>query len=264
MSFSTLFGVLIGFGLFLGAIVMNTSNYDSFVSLSSMMIVMGGTLSTAFISYQARYVMLAIKGILQMFQKPRASREHLTREVMHLIKWGYVVQTKGLVALDKEIQSAKIDQPLLRYGADLVATGYKPEQVREMMEIAVESTYERDSVPVDVLKSMASTAPAFGMIGTLVGLIIMLQGLGEDLSQLGLGLAVALLTTLYGVVLARLVFLPAAVKMEQKEDMARFRNILVAEGLSLLSEKQSPRVMQDKLNSYLDPAIHFDIDRQLK
>ncbi len=261
MSLGTLLGVLFGFGLFFGAIIISTNNYASFISISSMVMVLGGTLSAAFISYQARYVMLALKGIVQMFRKPKAGRETLSNHIMQLIKWGYIIQTKGLVALEAEVKASKLDDEVLRFGADLVATGYKPEQIREMMEITVDSSFEREMVPAEVLKNMASTAPAFGMIGTLVGLIIMLQGLGADLSLLGQGLAVALLTTLYGVVFARLVFLPAALKMEQKEEMTHFRNQLVAEGLAMLSEKQSPRYMQDRLNSFLDPGIRFDIDK---
>ena len=106
-----------------------------------------------------------------------------------------------------------------------------------------------------------AVCPAFGMIGTLVGLIIMLQQMGEDPTQLGVGLALALITTLYGVLFARLVFIPAASKIQQREEIVRFRNYLVAEGLSLLAERRSPRYIQDKMNSYLDPAIHFSIDK---
>ncbi len=108
---------------------------------------------------------------------------------------------------------------------------------------------------------MAAASPAFGMIGTLVGLIIMLDGMGGDPTQLGAGLAVALLTTLYGVIFARLVFMPAATKIMQREQIVRFRNFLVAEGLALLADRKSPRFIQDKMNSFLDPAIHFNIDK---
>ena len=104
-------------------------------------------------------------------------------------------------------------------------------------------------------------APAFGMIGTLVGLVIMLDKMGGDPSALGPGLAVALLTTLYGVMFARLIFLPVASKVQQREEIVRFRNYLVAEGLALLAERKGPRHIQDKMNSYLDPAIHFNIDK---
>jgi chemotaxis protein MotA len=102
------------------------------------------------------------------------------------------------------------------------------------------------------------------MVGTLVGMVIMLQHLQADMSNVGTGLAIALLATLYGIITARLFYLPAADKLMQKEEIMRFRNYMMTEGLVLLAEKQSPRYMQDKLNSFLDPAIHFNLDTQLK
>jgi chemotaxis protein MotA len=109
---------------------------------------------------------------------------------------------------------------------------------------------------------MASTCPAFGMIGTLVGLVIMLDNM-EDPSAIGPGLAVALITTLYGVLFSRLIFLPAALKIQQREEIGRFRNYLVTEGLSMLADRRGPRYIQDRMNSYLDPSIHFQIDQQI-
>ena len=155
-------------------------------------------------------------------------------------------------------------QNVLRYGIELVVTGYTPDVIRSMMTTAIEAEYERRITPVTVLKNMASTAPAFGMVGTLVGMVIMLQNIQADMSLIGGGLAIALLATLYGILFARLICLPAADKLLQKEDIMRFRNFMMAEGLTLLAEKQTPRYMQDKLNSFLDPDIHFDLDDQLK
>jgi chemotaxis protein MotA len=111
---------------------------------------------------------------------------------------------------------------------------------------------------------MAVASPAFGMVGTLIGLIIMLDNMGDDPSQIGAGLAVALVTTLYGIMLARLIFAPAAAKLQQREEIFRFRNYMIVEGLSMLADEASPRHIQDHMNSYLDPTIRYDIDRQLK
>jgi chemotaxis protein MotA len=263
MSTSTLLGVLFGFMLFLGAIAHETDNYRSFLSLSAFMIIFGGTLSTAFMNYQYRYVLEALKAVINMYKKPPASRESMVQDVMYLIKWAYVVQSKGIIALEQEVKATRIDNPLLKFGADAVATGYEPKKIKEIMEIAVETAYERATVVVDVLKNMAATAPMFGMVGTLVGMVVMLQNMGEDMSKIGKGMAVALLATLYGVVAARMVFLPAALKMEQNEGIVRHRNMMLAEGLVGIAEKQSPRYLQDRLNSYLDPSMHFSIDRQL-
>ena len=119
-------------------------------------------------------------------------------------------------------------------------------------------------VQVNILRSMGGTAPAFGMIGTLIGLIVMLDTMGSDPCALGAGLAVALNTTLYGVLLARLIFVPAANKLQQRQEILRFRHELVVEGMALLAEKRSPRFIQDRMNSFLDPTIRFNIDQQMK
>jgi chemotaxis protein MotA len=263
ISLATIAGVFFGFALVLGAIAHATSNYWSFLSPEGFLIVIGGTIANAFMSYQANYVVKAFKAVGNMMKKAKATREGLNAEIMRLIKWAFLVHSKGLQGLESEV-GVKIKEPLLRYGMDLVVTGYQPDVVRKMMNTAVEADFERSITPVTVLRNMASTAPAFGMVGTLVGMVVMLQNIQGDMTKIGTGLAVALLATLYGIIMARLVCLPAADKLMQKEEIMRFRNYMVTEGLVLLSEKQSPRYMQDKLNSFLDPAIHFNLDDKLK
>ncbi len=263
ISLATIAGTVFGFCLVLGAIAHATDNYISFLSPEGFLIVIGGTIANAFMSYQAPYVLRAFGAIWNMLKKPRATREGLNPEIMRLIKWAYLVHSKGLAGLEGEI-GTKIKEPLLRYGVELVVTGYQPEVIRQMMNTAVEAEFDRDITPVTVLRNMASTAPAFGMVGTLVGMVVMLQNIQGDMTMIGTGLAVALLATLYGILVARLLCLPAADKLMQKEEIMRFRNYMMTEGLVLLAEKQSPRYMQDKLNSFLEPSIHFDIDAQIK
>jgi len=263
VSLATITGTVFGFALVFGAIAHGTSNWWSFISIEGFLIVIGGSIANAFMSYQAIYVMKAFQGIWFMIKKPVATREGLNAEIMRLIKWAYLVQAKGLAGLEGEV-GPKIKEPLLRYGVDLVITGYQPDVIRKMMNTAVESEFDRTITPVTVLRNMASTAPAFGMVGTLVGMVIMLQNIQADMALVGNGLAVALLATLYGIIFARLVCLPAADKLLQKEEIMRFRNYMMTEGLVLLAERQSPRYMQDKLNSFLEPSIHFNLDEQLK
>ena len=141
----------------------------------------------------------------------------------------------------------------------MVIAGYTGDEVRGILNTTIEATYGRNSVQAKILMDMGANAPAFGMIGTLVGLVIMLGNL-SDPEALGPSLSIALITTLYGVMFARLLFMPAGSKVQQREDIVRFRNYLVAEGLVLLADQKSPRFIQDKMNSFLDPALHFDID----
>ena len=174
------------------------------------------------------------------------------------------MQSKGIPALETETKKAKKQDPFINFAIELLITGYPGDNLRAVLENTVETTFGRNMVQVNVLKFMASAAPAFGMIGTLVGLMVMLDTMGGDPTKLGPGLAVALCTTLYGVLFARLVFLPAANKVQQRQEIMRFRNLLLVEGFAMLADKKSPRYIQDSMNSYLDPSIHFDIDKQLK
>ena len=260
MSIATLAGTIFGFLLILGAIIHGTNNYLSFISMEGFLIVIGGSIANAYMSYNATSVEQAFAAILHMLRKPLATHEGLNSEILRLMKWSYLVQAKGYIALEDEV-GTKIKEPLMRYGMGLVVSGYKPDAVRSMMNNAVEAEFDRRIMPVTVLRNMAATAPAFGMVGTLVGMVIMLQNIQGEMALIGTGLAVALLATLYGIIMARLVCLPAADKMMQKEEVMRFRNYLMTEGLVMLSEKQPPHFMQDKLNSFLDPNIHFSRTR---
>lgn len=263
ISIATVIGTLFGFALVLGAIAYGTDNYYSFLSIEGFLIVIGGSIANAFMSYQASYVLQAFLAMGSMLQKPVATREGLNAEILRLIRWAYLVHNKGLAGLEGEI-GKKIKEPFMRYGMELVVTGYQGEVIRSMMNTAVESEYERRTAPMTVLRNMAGTAPAFGMVGTLVGMVIMLQNIQADMSAIGTGLAIALLATLYGILFARLFCLPAADKLQQKEEILRFRNFMMTEGLVLLAEKQTPRYMQDRLNSFLNPSNHFDLDEYLK
>jgi chemotaxis protein MotA len=268
MSFASLLGVFSGFGLIIAAIVIATPNWSIYFSAASLLMVLGGTIAAAFMSYHAKSVLTAFAGILGMFNKLRATHEGLNVEILRLIKWSYLVQQKGVLALEDEIRGVKANDPLIRYCLELVITNHEPDALRDMMQTAVEAEFERQTIPVQVLKSMASNAPAFGMLGTLVGLIAVLGSLGSDpetlMEVIGPGMALALITTLYGVFFARLIFLPAAHKMQEKEEIERFRHLMIVEGLCMLADKQTPRFMQDRLNSFLHPSNHFDIDKQIR
>ena len=263
MSINTFLAFILCISLFIGSIIISTDNYWIFVSASSFVMVIGGTLAATFLGQEARYVLLALRGIMSTFSVQRIGRSILNQEVGRVIRWGYLSQQQGIKALDQEMQKVQAD-PFLSFGLELVLSGYKAPEVRDNLLSVANSTFERNMVPANICKSMASTAPAFGMIGTLVGLIIMLDGLEGDPSQLGKGLAVALNTTLYGVILARMICLPAANKMSQRHQIHRFRHELLLEGLALLADRKNPRFIQDRMNSFLDPAIRFDIDKQLR
>ncbi len=263
MSVSTLIGLVASFALCAIAIVASTDDVRLFFSLPSLVMVLGGTMACAFAGYQARYVWRAFGELGRVMLSQRSVRRELPVEIGKVIRWGYLAKSKGLQALEDEIKKRPEPEPYLVYGIDLVLSGYEPEAIRAMLDNAAESTHQRNTVPAMILRSMAATSPAFGMIGTLVGLAIMMQTVGGDPSALGPGFAVALMTTLYGLLLARLVFLPAASRLEQRAAIERFRNHVAAEGLVLIAERRNPREIKDRMNSFLDPELHVSIDARL-
>ena len=255
MSMTTIAGLVVGMILFLSAIVMSTNNYIMFVSIESFILVAGGTLANAFISYQGRYVIQALGDLKRMWGHARMNETILYDESRKVLKWSEIVQQKGAIALERHIKTAEATDHFLRHGIQLVVDGYKGEEVRELLTNMLTSEFQRNTRRVTVLKNMASAAPAFGMIGTLVGLIIMLDSLSSDPNGIGAGLAVALLTTLYGVLIAKFIFQPAADKTLQREEIARFRNFLMMEGFVMLAEQRPPRYIRERINSFLDVDV---------
>lgn len=263
MSLPTLLGFVFGIALFLFSIVISTDNYLIFFHATGAIMVIGGTVAATFVAFEPRYVLQAMRVSISIFFQHKVGRAILTGEVGRMIRWGYMVQKSGLPALESDYKKLKEQDKFLAFGIDLVISGYTGAEVREILANTVETTFHRHLVPAEILRSMASNAPAFGMIATLIGLVIMLDHM-QDPSKIGSGMAVGLLGTLYGVLFARVILMPTASKVQQREEIVRFRKFLVAEGLALLAERRNPRYIQDKMNSFLDPALHFDIDKMMR
>jgi len=253
MSIGTVMGLIFGIGLFLLSIVMATDKYIIFWSASSAILVLGGTLANAFISYQGVYVLRAIKDCFTIYGHAKVNRNILVDEVRKMIGWTDIVRDKGIVGLDDHIKSDEPDEHMMAYGIDLVLKGYQPDVVRDLMSNTIQSEAKRANIRAQVLENMASNSPAWGMIGTLVGLVIMLDNMGGDPGKLGAGLAVALLTTLYGVLFARLIFQPAGKKVRHREEIFQNRSYIVAELFVMLAEQRKPIYIQDRIRSFLEP-----------
>jgi chemotaxis protein MotA len=259
-SIASIVGAAFGFLLVIVAIAHGTDNYSAFFSLEGLMIVVGGSFAVAFMSFQANNVIDALKSLGLMFINPTATHENLYRDLIEVIAWARIVKEKGLRGLEDEVYSKGMNDAYVKYGLDMVVSNYTPDEVRNMMQTAADAAYERDTIPAAVLMAMASHAPAFGMVGTLVGMVIMLGNFSDDMSGVGNGLAISLLATLYGVLTARMLYMPAASKVAQKQESLRFRNMLIAEGMAMLVANKSPRYIQDRLNSYLRFESHYNLD----
>ena len=249
-------GAVFGGLLVLVSIALSAHGFLAFFSLEGLMIVGGGVIAVAFMSFESADVHKALQAIRSMFEPPQMTHETLHRDMKDILLWARVVKEKGMRNLESSVGKRGIDDPFIRYGLNMVVSEYQPDEIRAMMETAADACYERDSIPVDVLQAMTSHAPAFGMVGTLVGMVTMLSTLNTDAAGIGTSLAVSFLSTLYGVLSARMIYMPAAAKLKQEVDAMRFRNHLITEGMVMLVSNKTPMYIQDRLNSFLRPEVH--------
>ena len=206
MDLASLIGVVLGWVLVLSAIMMGGS-LAIFVDVPSVMIVFGGTIAAILMCFKLQSAM-SLMGIIKkvlMYPLPTPSAQ-----IERIVGYSNLARREGLLALEEKLE--EIDDEILRKGLQLIIDGFPGPTVREILEIDVENLMSRHSEGKKILETMGAMAPAFGMIGTLIGLIQMLQNM-SDPSSIGKGMAVALLTTFYGAVSANLIYIPFATKL---------------------------------------------------
>jgi chemotaxis protein MotA len=256
VSVSTVVGMLMGFGLCIWAILSSTKEFHIFFHLESFAIVIGGTIATTLVGYRTRYVIRAMFGIGKIFVQQPIGPQTLQQDIGMLVEWASLAQ-RGLTAVEEDLARRDPD-PYLKYALELLLNGYKESDLRLFLGDMIESTYNRQMVPANILNQMGGHGPAFGMIGTLVGLVIMLSNMGSDPAAIGPAMAMSMLATLYGVLFARLLFMPAASKTQQILEIEKFRRYMQLEGIVLICEKKSPSYVQDRLNALVDPNFRYE------
>ena len=242
MDLGTIIGIAVGAAMVLVSIMLKGSLF-AFVDPSSLLIVVGGTFSATLVAFPIASVMGAMKASMTIFFQHRI--DHLDT-VRTLLKAADAVRKNGPLALEKFQTSSEF----MRTAFDLVADGYKPENIREVLTIEMEATISRHEEVVKVLEKMADLAPAWGMIGTLIGLVIMLLNL-SDPSAVGPAMAVALLTTLYGALWANLLLIPSAAKLEERSEREARDQRLVLEGAIGMARNENPRAIQQRLVGFM-------------
>ncbi len=256
ISFSTVFGVIFGFVIIAAGILHETKDWQVFLSPSSLAIVFGGTVTVTFIGFRFKYVWSTFIATLRIFLKQSISSKTLIADVKTAIDWQKKFQSEGQATYEAIAKSSKDE--FIKYIFNLASTGYKSDEIRELGTTSIEEHYYRHLQESTILTTMGSMTPAFGLVGTLMGLIVMLGKL-EDPSKLGPGLSLALTATLYGLLFARFVFMPASTKIRQTLSIERFRHYLILEALVMIMDKKQAMYIQDKLNSYLDRKEQYSM-----
>lgn len=247
MDIATIIGLLFGFALIIGSIAIGGA-VTPFIDIPSIMITIGGSIAALLINFPLAKVL----GVFSVVKKAFLNSLPSTNEVIQQFKeFAATARRDGLLALESATES--MSDPFLKRGLEMVIGGSSREEITTLLETEVNYIEQRHQSGKKILDGMAAYAPAFGMIGTLIGLVQMLRTL-DDPSQIGVGMAVALLTTLYGAVIANLICIPLAGKLEARSQEEVMIRELMISGLTSLVEGLPPRVMEERLVSFLSPA----------
>ena len=246
MDIATIGGIFLGVVLIFGAIILG-GDIGTFINVPSIMIVVGGTLASTLITFPLRDVGLAFQMAKQVFAQRKVDPNDVVRVIITVAN---LSRRQGLVALSK----VRTDNQIFKKALNLIADGAAEDMIRQTLNIEIEALRQRRAVAQDVFRKMGSYAPAFGMLGTLIGLIQMLRAM-DDPKSIGPGMAVALITTFYGSMLSSLIFLPIAGKLKSRtnEEMANL-SIIFQGALSIL-ENNNPLLIYEKLSSFIPPRL---------
>lgn len=255
MDIATLLGLVLGFALVLMAILMG-GDIGAYVNAPSMMIVIGGAIcATMAATPLKRFLQLPAVIKKTVLTKPTDPNELIKA----LVELAEVARRDGILAL--EGMAEQIEDPFLVRGIQMAVDGSDPEVIEAIMETDLANVMERHEGGKGLLDGMGRYAPAFGMIGTLVGLVAMLSNM-DDPAKIGSGMAAALLTTLYGALMANIVFLPMADKLAIRSAEEVLAKTIIIQGVMSIQSGDNPRNVQSKLHTFLPPKLRPTEDDQ--
>jgi len=244
VDLATIFGVIAGLVLIIGAMFLG-GQLDLFLNVPGLMIVFGGTLAATLITFPLSVVISSFTSAWQVFKSARRDPNQVVKTMIRLTN---ISRQQGLLAL----ANIKTPNQFLHKAAQLIADGADEELIRNTLRIEIEALKARHAVGQDVFRKMGTYAPAFGMLGTLIGLVQMLQRLADP-SSLGPAMAVALLTTFYGSFSSSLFFLPIAGKLKARSDEEVLSLEIIFEGAIGILENNNPLIVYEKLSSFIAP-----------
>lgn len=240
-------GITLGFIMIAFGIVSSggSGGFVSFIQVSSVLIVLGGLFAALLINFNLEQIKLTGRVIKEAFNK---NEQNLSNLIELFERLSERARREGLLALENELDN--VDDPFIKKGVLLAVDGIEPEVIHDIMNAEITAMEDRHQKGRAIIEKAGEYAPAWGMIGTLIGLVLMLNNL-TDPTTLGPNMAVALLTTFYGTLLANLVFLPMAGKLELKTEEEIFMKQIVIEGVIGVQSGQNPRILKEKLSAFL-------------
>lgn len=249
MDLATLIGLIGAFGIIATAIVIGGSALI-FLNVPSLLIVGLGTVMVVLMKFPLAHFFSAFKIAMKAFLHKPEDPQSLIREGVELAN---IARKEGVLGLE----GREIANPFLERGIQLCVDGHEPEFVRQMLTKDVNLTIERHERGQAIFRAIGDVAPAMGMIGTLIGLVQMLTNM-DDPKAIGPAMAIALLTTLYGAIIANAFAIPIADKLALRSDEERLNKALILEAINAIQEGINPRVMEELLKTYLPVGERAD------
>ena len=248
MDITTFIGILVAGGLVISSILIGGSG-SWFVSYPAMMIVFGGTMGATLLAYPLKEVLGVFRVVRNVFQYRSQSPLEL---IPQLTSFARKARQEGILSFEDEIQ--RINDPFLSRGLQMAIDGMESRSIEEVMSNEILCVSERHRLGAEIFSTMGTFAPAVGMLGTIIGLVQMLMQM-DDPSRIGEPMAVALLTTFYGTLLANLVFLPVAAKLKTRSKQEILIKEMVLEGVIAIQSGDNHRVVEQKLKAFIAPSV---------
>lgn len=240
-------GLIAGFVLIIIAVIVasGVAGLPTFVSVSSVVTVLGGLVASILVNYGIEELKELPESLKSTFYQ---NGENLNELVELFIDLSTVARREGLLALDNKVD--EIEDRFIKKGILLTVDGLEAEQIKEILAAEIVAVEEKKKIGINIVEKAGELAPSWGMIGTLIGLVLMLNSL-DDVSTLGPSMALALITTFYGSVLANLIFIPLSGKMQSRLDREIYIRQIKVEGILGVQSGQNPKLLREKLEVFV-------------
>ena len=246
-KFSNFIGVFAGILFLVLAVGISADDPMAFINLPGLLIVLGGTMTAMLVSFPLKEVLAALKQGRVVTEPLNRDFSRETKQILHFSTLWFRNQ---YAMIDRDLE--RLDNPFLKKGLQMVRDKQSSDDVMSLLNWSISQIRAKESAVINIFRSMATFAPAFGMVGSLVGLVNMLQTIESgNLSAVSSDMGIALVTTFYGLLLANLVFKPIATKLEQRRHLKIIQLTMMAEGIALIQQQRTPSAIRDVLLSFM-------------
>jgi chemotaxis protein MotA len=245
----TILGFILAFLLFTMAVFREGQDWFAFLNPQALAIVVGGSIAAGLVAYRWPEIRQVLSGMWVIFRMP--VDEH-AKYIALFTSWAEEIRVKGLSAIETDVEM--LPPSFAKDGLELLLSGFRRDDIEEIMDSQIRNLIVREKIDASIFRTLALISPAFGLVGTLIGLIQMLRHM-ENVAGIAPAMSTAMTATFYGVVAANLVFLPVSVKLTRRTEMKVQFYRMVLDGLLMLADRRPPYFIEEKMRSYLAPGF---------